>query len=155
MMKNLAARVNIGLGQLKTSPVYTGSAKTHLASQFYSGMSLINYGVLWNLDHCVPVSFAIDNLKALCHYSNIQPMMVAENSSKCADLGLPKGIMTFYCQTYTFPPGFPRIGLYGQQYLLPKVYLSTVRLPPGTRYATPADITKEMCLHKDRDLGVT
>ncbi|PRP74369.1 hypothetical protein PROFUN_16209 [Planoprotostelium fungivorum] len=31
--------------------------------QLYSGMSLIKYGVLCNLDHCVPVSFARDNLK--------------------------------------------------------------------------------------------
>ncbi|PRP78488.1 hypothetical protein PROFUN_13563 [Planoprotostelium fungivorum] len=93
IMKNLAARVNIGLGQLKTYLLCTqNQLKTHLASQFHSGMSQMNYGVLWNLDHCVPVSFARDNLKALCHYSNIQPMLVTENSSKCADLGLPKGM---------------------------------------------------------------
>lgn len=93
IMKNMAARVNIGLGQLKTYLQCTqDQLKTHLTSQFHSGMSLMNYGVLWNLDHCVPVSFAKDNSKALCHYSNIQPMLVTENSSKCADLGLPKGI---------------------------------------------------------------
>ncbi|PRP73800.1 hypothetical protein PROFUN_16355, partial [Planoprotostelium fungivorum] len=83
----------IGLGQLKTYLQCTqDQLKNHLTSQFYSGMSLMNYGVLWNLDHCVPVSFAKDNLKALCHYSNIQPMLVTENSSKYADLGLPKGM---------------------------------------------------------------
>ncbi|PRP74182.1 hypothetical protein PROFUN_16005 [Planoprotostelium fungivorum] len=67
IMKNLAARVNIGLGQLKTYLQCTqDQLKTHLASQFYSGMSLMNYGVLWNLDHTIPASFARDNLKALC-----------------------------------------------------------------------------------------
>ncbi|PRP73215.1 hypothetical protein PROFUN_16836 [Planoprotostelium fungivorum] len=76
-MKNLAARDQL---------------KTHLISHFHSRMSLMNYGVLWNLDHIIPVSFAKDNLKALCHYSNIQPMLVAENSSKCADLCLPQGM---------------------------------------------------------------
>ncbi|PRP73367.1 hypothetical protein PROFUN_16756 [Planoprotostelium fungivorum] len=84
IMKNLAARDQL---------------KTNMISQFYSGMSLMNYGVLWNLDHCVPVSFAKDNLKG--HYSNIQPMMVAENSSKCADLGLPKGIECWITNTHS------------------------------------------------------
>ncbi|PRP73604.1 hypothetical protein PROFUN_16600, partial [Planoprotostelium fungivorum] len=80
----LYTRVNIGLGQLKTYLQCTqDQLRTHLASQFHSGMSLMNY---------VPVSFAKDNLKALCHYTNIQPMPVTENSSKCADIGLPKGM---------------------------------------------------------------
>ncbi|PRP81737.1 hypothetical protein PROFUN_10837 [Planoprotostelium fungivorum] len=58
IMKNLAARVNIGLSQLKTYLMCTqDQLKAHLASQFYSGMSLMNYGVLWNLDHTIPVSF--------------------------------------------------------------------------------------------------
>ncbi|PRP76353.1 hypothetical protein PROFUN_15269 [Planoprotostelium fungivorum] len=88
-----SARVNIGMGQLKIYLQCTqDQLKTHLTSHFDPGMSLMNYGVLWNLDHTIPVSFAKDNLKALCHYSNIEPMLISENSSKCADLGLPKGV---------------------------------------------------------------
>ncbi|PRP73113.1 hypothetical protein PROFUN_16954, partial [Planoprotostelium fungivorum] len=90
---NLAARVNIGMSQLRAYLQCTQEQlKTHLTSQFHSGMSLMNYGVLWNLDHTIPVFFAKDKLKALCHHSNIQPMLITENSSKCADLGPPKGV---------------------------------------------------------------
>ncbi|PRP78242.1 hypothetical protein PROFUN_13852 [Planoprotostelium fungivorum] len=54
-MKNLAARVNIGLGQLKTYLMCNqDQLKTHLISHFHSRMSLMNYGVLWNLDHIIP-----------------------------------------------------------------------------------------------------
>ncbi|PRP78462.1 hypothetical protein PROFUN_13639, partial [Planoprotostelium fungivorum] len=47
-----SARVNIGMNQLKTYLQCTqDQLKTHLTSHFDLGMSLMNYGVLWNLGH--------------------------------------------------------------------------------------------------------
>ena len=68
IMKNLASRVSISMSEMKKHLRCTQEQlKLHLNSQFYSKMSLINYGVVWNLDHIIPVSFARENLKVLCN----------------------------------------------------------------------------------------
>jgi len=50
------------------------------------GCTFANYGTVWNIDHKVPL--ASNNLQdeqvlqELCHHSNLQPMLVSENSRK-------------------------------------------------------------------------
>jgi len=71
--------------------------KQHLESKFYTNletneiMSWNNYGVYgWHIDHIVPLSkFNLsieEELKAACHYTNLQPMWAKENLSKGAKI---------------------------------------------------------------------
>jgi len=59
------------------------------------GCTFVNYGTVWNIDHKIPL--ANRNLKdeqvlqELCHFSNLQPMLVSENSRKKDKIGdVPK-----------------------------------------------------------------
>ena len=67
----------------------------HLEKQFRIGMCWKNYGVKWELDHIIPVSYVLkDEFKTLgeekklvvkgkiCHFSNIQPLFNHENAKK-------------------------------------------------------------------------
>lgn len=57
----------------------------HLQNQFAPGMSWENRGT-WHVDHVVPLSSAKNesDLKALCHFSNLQPLWGRDNISKGA-----------------------------------------------------------------------
>lgn len=57
--------------------------KKHIEDQFVEGMTWENYGK-WHIDHIVPLASAkdIDELIALCHYSNLQPLWAEENLEK-------------------------------------------------------------------------
>jgi hypothetical protein len=59
-----------------------------LGSKFSSGMTWDNYGSVWTIDHCHPLSaFELTDraqLLAACHYTNLQPMFSAENIKKAA-----------------------------------------------------------------------
>jgi thiol-disulfide isomerase/thioredoxin len=57
----------------------------HLESMFTDGMSWENRGK-WHVDHIVPLATAktTDEVVALCHYTNLQPMWAFENLSKGA-----------------------------------------------------------------------
>lgn len=57
--------------------------KTHISSQFKSGMSWDNYGE-WHLDHIKPTSSAKtrEELYELFHYSNTQPLWASDNKTK-------------------------------------------------------------------------
>ena len=66
----------------------------HLESQFVDGMAWDNYGVLWNMDHIVAIKAApgADNkpptreeMKARCHYKNIQPILMCDHKFKTTD----------------------------------------------------------------------
>lgn len=62
-----------------------GSIKLYLESKFREGMSWENYGVLWQIDHIVPLKAAMgkyENLLKLCHFKNLQPLLAEENQSK-------------------------------------------------------------------------
>ncbi len=60
--------------------------KEYLESQFRDGMSWDNYGVVWEIDHVRPLSsFDLtqhDQAAQACHYTNLQPLLIAENRSK-------------------------------------------------------------------------
>lgn len=65
----------------------------HIENQFKDGMSWDNYGE-WHIDHIIPLASAkshcinemIENIKALNHYSNLQPLWAAENIAKGATI---------------------------------------------------------------------
>jgi hypothetical protein len=57
--------------------------KEYLESKFVDGMSWDNRGD-WHIDHIIPLSSAgsEDELKLLCHYSNLQPLWAEDNMKK-------------------------------------------------------------------------
>ena len=63
----------------------------HLEKQFRDGMAWDNYGKFWSVDHKLPcASFDLTDHKQqqeCFHYTNLQPLTVAENSSKGAKIG--------------------------------------------------------------------
>jgi hypothetical protein len=61
--------------------------KRHLESQFKPGMSWNNYGRDgWHIDHIIPLSKVDlsdrEQLKKVCHYTNLQPLWAIDNLSK-------------------------------------------------------------------------
>lgn len=59
--------------------------KSYLEKQFKDGMCWENHGLFgWHIDHIIPLSSAKndDELKNLCHYSNLQPLWAIENIIK-------------------------------------------------------------------------
>jgi hypothetical protein len=59
--------------------------KLHLESKFESGMSWDNWSRDgWHIDHIVPLSSTNneEELKILCHYTNLQPLWAKDNLSK-------------------------------------------------------------------------
>jgi hypothetical protein len=71
----------------------------YISDRFRIGMCWKNYGVKWELDHIIPVSYVLkDEFKKLVknkqeyvkqkitHYTNIQPLFNAENAKKRANI---------------------------------------------------------------------
>jgi len=61
--------------------------RLHLEQQFTEGMTWENYGINgWHVDHIQPLASAKteDELVALCHYTNLQPLWCLDNLSKGA-----------------------------------------------------------------------
>lgn len=95
LARNCRIRIHSVLG--KKSSAKTGSRMwkllgctgeelaKHLESQFVDGMSLDNYGQ-WHIDHITPLASANteDEIKALCHYTNLQPLWAIDNIKKGA-----------------------------------------------------------------------
>tara|TARA_R110002167_G_scaffold276508_1_gene482469 strand:+ start:293 stop:1003 length:711 start_codon:yes stop_codon:yes gene_type:complete len=61
--------------------------KAHIERQFTKGMSWENQGD-WHIDHIIPLSSANteQELKKLCHYSNLQPLWAVDNIIKSAKI---------------------------------------------------------------------
>lgn len=61
----------------------------HLESKFQVGWTWRNRGVLWQLDHIIPlVAFDLTNRQQLlkaCHYSNLRPLSIKDHSKKTAE----------------------------------------------------------------------
>jgi hypothetical protein len=90
---NLRERIKDYLNQSKT--IYSKTfnivgctphkLKEYLESKFTDNMSWGNYGFYgWHIDHIIPLSSAKDEeeLKRLCHYTNLQPLWCTDNLSK-------------------------------------------------------------------------
>jgi hypothetical protein len=62
--------------------------RKHLESKFRDGMTWQNYGKHWHIDHIVPLISAksSDEIKRLCHWTNLQPLTAFENISKGSKL---------------------------------------------------------------------
>jgi hypothetical protein len=60
------------------------TARKHIEDQFQEGMSWDNYGIKWHIDHIKPLAAASDaeELTALNHYTNLQPLWIADNLKK-------------------------------------------------------------------------
>jgi len=58
--------------------------KQHIESQFEDGMAWGNHGIYWELDHVMPISFAMteDEIYQLNYYMNFQPLTCEENNKK-------------------------------------------------------------------------
>lgn len=58
--------------------------RAHLESKFRDGMTWENYGRYWHVDHIVPLSSGKTQaeLFRLSHWTNLQPLTVAENLAK-------------------------------------------------------------------------
>ena len=61
--------------------------KLYLESQFTEGMSWKNWGIDgWSIDHRMPLSRVdltdLEQLRKVCHYTNLQPMWIIENIRK-------------------------------------------------------------------------
>jgi hypothetical protein len=59
------------------------TAMKHIESQFESWMNWDNHGE-WHIDHIIPLASATtkEEIKKLCHYTNLQPLLSEENLSK-------------------------------------------------------------------------
>ena len=55
----------------------------HIESQFEPWMTWDNHGE-WHIDHIIPLASATtkEEIKKLCHYTNLQPLLAEENLSK-------------------------------------------------------------------------
>ena len=76
-------------GKLKYVSWTAIELKEHLQNMWQPGMSWDNYGRkqgirCWEIDHIVPLASALNeqDLRKLCHYSNLQPMWADKNWSK-------------------------------------------------------------------------
>lgn len=58
--------------------------KSHIDRQMLYGMTWGNRGEKWHIDHIIPLASAktANELKRLCHYTNLRPLWASENLSK-------------------------------------------------------------------------
>lgn len=58
--------------------------KQYLESQFHSGMTWENHGILWEVDHIEPIGKAltIEEIYKLSHYTNLRPFLNEEHDIK-------------------------------------------------------------------------
>lgn len=60
--------------------------KQHIENQFSDGMTWDNHGVVWHIDHIVPLSKVnwedSDSYAKACHYTNLQPLFALDNIRK-------------------------------------------------------------------------
>ena len=92
MQSNLRSRVGFIFRKMRINkPIKTEellgekyeTIHKYIGSFFTNGMSWNNYGE-WHIDHIIPLASAkdFDELIALCHYSNLQPLWAEDNLKK-------------------------------------------------------------------------
>ncbi len=77
-------------------------SKQHIEEKFTKGMSWENYGK-WHIDHIVPLASAKteEELRLLCHYTNLQPLWAIDNIKKGKKILVAKNtIICFLLQNY-------------------------------------------------------
>jgi hypothetical protein len=64
--------------------------KQYLEARFTVGMTWGNYG-LWHIDHVIPLAKALtdEDIKKLCHYTNLSPLWAEDNRRKGSKLVWP------------------------------------------------------------------
>lgn len=88
-----AAFKNKGYTKRSRTQVYLGASfeyvKVYLENKFTEGMTWDNYGT-WHIDHMIPLISAknIDELEALFHYKNLQPLWAVDNLKKGAKINV-------------------------------------------------------------------
>jgi hypothetical protein len=94
LANRLRHRVNMALkGNFKTGSAIkelgcsVQELKKYLEKQFLVGMSWDNYAYTgWHIDHIVPLAYFdltnVEQFKAACHYTNLQPMWAYDNIIK-------------------------------------------------------------------------
>jgi hypothetical protein len=94
LVENIRARIRKLLGNIKIKKPKTeklidcdlDSLVNHLQLQFYNNMSFDNYGEIWHLDHIIPCDWFdltdINQIKTCTHYTNLQPLLIRDNSIK-------------------------------------------------------------------------
>ncbi len=79
---------NKGLSKNSKYDEYLGCSNKHLfnylESKFISGMSWSNHGLIWEIDHIIPLTAAKTQkqLMELSHYTNLQPLFKKDNREK-------------------------------------------------------------------------
>ncbi len=62
--------------------------REYIIAKFRGGMAWDNWGEVWELDHIQPLAnFNLrdrSQLLIVCHYTNYQPLMIAEHRAKTA-----------------------------------------------------------------------
>ncbi len=93
----MATALRIRINGIFRGKIRTGSAVrdlgctitefvAHIEALFTEGMTRENYGAAWELDHKLPLSsFNLRDaaqFRAACHYTNIQPLLIADHLEK-------------------------------------------------------------------------
>lgn len=95
--RRMATTLRIRINHIFRGKIRSGSAvrdlgctieefATHIESLFIEGMTRENYGAAWELDHKRPLcTFNLrdhEQFRAACHYTNIQPLLIADHIAK-------------------------------------------------------------------------
>lgn len=102
-ISNLRCRVRMAFKRIKAGkPTRTRellgidyqTVLKHIEQQFTEGMEWGKIGKEIHIDHVIPLSSAkdLDELIALCHYSNLQPLWAEDNLRKSNKLNWNRGI---------------------------------------------------------------
>lgn len=94
LAENIRNRLRSCLGNIKVKKPKTeklidctlDNFVKHLNETFYDEISFDNYGTVWHLDHIIPCNrfdlTDINQLKACSHYTNLQALLINDNSGK-------------------------------------------------------------------------
>jgi hypothetical protein len=77
-------KLHSSIALLGCEPEY---ARKYIESQFLEGMSWDNHGKAWHIDHVIPFGVIqdledVEDLKKVCHYTNLQPLWKEVNLAK-------------------------------------------------------------------------
>ena len=58
--------------------------RKHLENKWVDGMTWNNYGILWEIDHVIPLSHdkSLNGFVRLNHHNNLQPLWTEDNRKK-------------------------------------------------------------------------